>query len=351
MKKKSKLGFRGWLTLITFILLGVTIYFAWPEIIEAWELMGSVNIWIFLLLIPVQILSYYAIGGLIFSYLENKKKIPGLNHWVLTRISLELNFVNHIVPSGGVIGFTYLSWILKDYGVSAGRATMSQIVRFLLTFVSFVVLMLGALVWMVFDHQVSRSLVIMCAILAAGTLMSVALFIWVMSSKKHLDKFSKFVVKVGNSIIKFFTFGKKKKVIKRAPVDDFFEDIYNDYVNIKKEKKILWRPFLWAIMAQVFDVMLYMVAFWSLGFFVNPAVLLLGMGLSSVGAVFTLVPAGAGVTEAIMVGFLASTGVPLDVALAGTLLARVTLVAGTIIFGYFFYQATVSKHGNSPVQR
>ena len=349
---KKKNGFKMWLTIITAGLLIVTIYFAWPEIIEAWGLMGKVNIWIFLLLIPVQILSYYAIGGLIFSYLEAKKKIPGLTRWRLTRISLELNFVNHIIPSGGVVGFTYLSWILKDFGVSAGRATMSQIIRFLLTFVSFVVLMLFALIWMVFDHQVSRQLVIMCAILAFATLMVIALFVWALGSREHLNKFTGWFVRAGNLLVKIFTFGRKKNIVKRALIDDFFDDIYNDYQNIRREKKILWKPFIWAITAQMADVALYVVAFWALGYFVNPAVLLLGMGLSSLGAVFSVTPAGAGVVEALMVGFLVSTGTPLDVAFAGTLLARVTLVAGTIIFGYFFYQSTVAKHGNNtPVQR
>ena len=350
-KKSKKLGFRSWLTIITFVLLAIMIYFAWPEIVQAWGLMGSVNVWIFLLLIPVQILSYYAIGGLIFSYLQSKKKISGLKHWNLTRISLELNFVNHIIPSGGVVGFTYLSWILKDYGVSAGRATMSQIVRFLLTFVSFIFLMLLALIWMIFDHQVDRVLVMMCSLFVFGTLMAVSLFIYVMSSQQRLNKFSVWTVKTGNAVIKFFTFGRRKNIIKKAPIEDFFNDLHIDYLNIRKDKKVLWKPFLWAIAAQAFDVMLYWVAFWSLGHFVNPAVLLLGMGLSSLGSVVSLVPAGAGVTEAIMVWFLVSSGVPMDVSLAGTLLARVALVAGTIVFGYFFYQATVSKHGKSSVQR
>lgn len=349
VKKSRKMGFKNWLTIITFVLLMITIYFAWPEIKEAWGLMGHVNIWIFLLLIPVQILSYYAVGGLIFSYLEAKNKIPGLNHWVLTRISLELNFVNHIIPSGGVVGFTYLSWILKDYGVSAGRSTMSQIVRFLLTFVAFVVLMLMSLVWMIFDHQVSRAIVIMCAVITFGTIMAFISFMSIMRSEKSLNRFSAWVTKAGNAIVKFFTFGRKRGAVKRASIDHFFADIHNDYINVMRDKKILWKPFGWAIASQIFDVLLYVVAFWSLGYFVNPAVLLLGMGLSSLGAFISIIPAGAGVSEAIMVGFLASTGVPLDVALAGTLLARVTLVTGTIVFGYFFYQATVSKHGKSPV--
>ncbi len=350
-KKKRKIGFRAWLTIITFILLAITIYFAWPEMKQAWDLMEHVNIWIFLLLIPIQILSYYAVGGLIFSYLQAKKKIPNLNHWALTKISLELNFVNHIIPSGGVVGFTYLSWILKEYGVSAGRATMSQIVRFLLTFVAFLVLMLLALIWMIFDHEVSRTLVIVCVILTFATLMAIAIFIYLMGSEKRLDKFSRWLVRTGNKLIRFFTFGKKKNKIKLAPVEAFFNDLHKDYVNIKRDKKILWVPFWWAMLAQICDVMLYFVAFWSLGYIVNPAILLIGMGVSSVGAFISIIPAGAGIIEAIMIAFLVSSGVPMDVALAGTLLARVTLVTGTILFGYFFYQKTVATHGKSPVQR
>lgn len=350
-EKKKKIGFRTWLSIITMGLLAVTIYFAWPEIVEAWGLMGRVNIWIFLLLIPIQILSYYAISGMIFSYLEGREKIPGLNRRFLTRVALELNFVNHIIPSGGVIGFTYLGWLLKDYGVSPARATMSQIVRFLLHFVSFVVLMFLALIWMIYDHQVSRTLVIMSALLTFGTIFAVVAAVFLLNSQKRLDKFAGWLVRTGNFFIRIVTFGHKKRVFKREPIDDFFGEMHKDYIAVRKDKKILWRPFWWSIWAQIFDVMLYQVAFWSLGYFVNPAVLFIGMGLASVGGVLSLLPAGAGVSEAVMVGFLASSGVPLDVALAGTLLTRVTLVAGTILFGYFFYQATVAKHGQSPVKR
>jgi uncharacterized membrane protein YbhN (UPF0104 family) len=51
------------------------------------------------------------------------------------------------------------------------------------------------------------------------------------------------------------------------------------------------------------------------------------------------------VYEAIMIAFLASAGVPAEVAIAGTLLARVLLMLGTVAFGFVFYQLTVLRYG------
>ena len=102
-----KLSFRGWMTLVTLLLLAVVVVFAWPEIKKAWGLMGQVDLWILFLLIPVQFISYYATGGMIFSYLRSKGNLEDMSHWSTTRLALELNFVNHILPSGGAFGFSF----------------------------------------------------------------------------------------------------------------------------------------------------------------------------------------------------------------------------------------------------
>ena len=62
---------------------------------------GQVNVWILLLLIPLQILCYYAAGAMIFSYLKEKYDIT-ISGAQTAQMALELNFVNHILPSGGV---------------------------------------------------------------------------------------------------------------------------------------------------------------------------------------------------------------------------------------------------------
>ena len=144
--KYMKLSFRGWLTLITLVLLAIVIVAAWPQIVKAWGLLGQVDLWILALLIPVQFASYYATGGMIFSYLRAKGNLEDMSRWSMTRLALELNFVNHILPSGGAAGFSYLAWILKKHHVSIARSTMAQIIRFVLTFLSFIMLLIVAMI-------------------------------------------------------------------------------------------------------------------------------------------------------------------------------------------------------------
>lgn len=99
------------------------------------------------------------------------------------------------------------------------------------------------------------------------------------------------------------------------------------------------------------DVALIYIAFWSFGVHINPAVIFIAFGLSSIASAISVTPGGAGVYEAVMIAFLASAGMPPEVAIAGTLLARVLLMLGTIVFGYVFYQLTIIKYGKSTAER
>ena len=91
-------------------------------------------------------------------------------------------------------------------------------------------------------------------------------------------------------------------------------------------------------------------AFWALGIVVDPAILVVAFGVSSVVSVVSVTPGGTGVYEAVMIAVLAAGGVGQSQAIAGTLLARVTLLLGTIIFGYVFYQMSIVKYGKSTGQ-
>jgi hypothetical protein len=50
--------FRTWLSIATVFILGLVVYFAWPEIMQAFELLAHVNLWILALLMPIQIISF-----------------------------------------------------------------------------------------------------------------------------------------------------------------------------------------------------------------------------------------------------------------------------------------------------
>lgn len=347
----KKLSFRGWLTIVTAVLLAAVVVFAWPEIRRAWGLLDQVDLWILALLIPVQFFSYYATGGMIFSYLRAKGDLEDMSRLRMARISLELNFVNHILPSGGAAGFSYLSWVLARFGVKAGRSTMAQIIRFALTFLSFVVLLLVSLVILIADHQVNRQTLLLSLLLVVLAFGVTAGLIFVIGSKQRLEHFSQWLTTKVNRFVAKVSGGRKKRVLKDSVIADFFTDLHQDFLSIRRDKRVLVRPFLWALAANIADVALLWIAFWALGYPLNPAVFFIAFGIASIASAISVTPGGAGVYEAVMIAFLASASVPAEVAIAGTLLARVTLVLGTIIFGYVFYQLTINKYGRSPSQR
>jgi len=341
------MSFRGWLTIFTLILLAVVVIFAWPEIMKAWRLLDKVNLGILALLIPVQLLAYYATGGMIFSYLRSKGDLRHVSRWRIARIALELNFVNHILPSGGAAGFSYLGWVLGKFGVKPSRSTMSQIVRFMLTFVAFVMILVIAVVFLAVDGRIDRVIlllssliVLICVVVIFGTL-------FVIGNSRRLKKFSTGLTNLVNKTMSKLTRGKKPHILNDEVLPGFFGDLHDDYLSIRKDARILIKPFIWAIAANLLDVALIWIAFWSLGYEISPAIVFVAFGVSSLASAISVTPGGAGVYEAIMIAFLASSGVPPDVAIAGTLLARVTLVLGTILFGYMFYQLTILKYGRT----
>ena len=343
--------FRTWLSIITLTLLAVVVVAAWGDIREAFGYLGKVDLWILALIIPVQFVSYFATGEMIFSYLRAKGNIRELNVLKVTRMALELNFVNHVFPSGGAAGAVYFSWLLSRHGVSSGRAIMAQIVRFALTFLSFVLLLLVALTVLIIDHSVDRVTILLSLLLAVLAVGATIGGMYLLGSKKRLDAFATWLTRSVNRIIRRVTRGKKRSILKETAITTFFVDIHDDFLAIRRDKKILTKPFLWAILANIMDVVLIYIAFWSFGVQVNPALIFIAFGLASIAGAVVATPGGAGVYELVMVAFLTSAGVPPTTAIAGTLLARVLLMLLTIVFGYAFYQFTVVKYGKAPTQR
>jgi uncharacterized protein (TIRG00374 family) len=334
---------------MTLALLALVVALGWGEITRAWALVGKVNLWILALMIPVQILSYFSSGEVMFTYLRSKGEMKTASRWQMTRLALELNFVNHILPSGITASFTYLGWVLNRYGVSAGRATIAQIIRYALTFIGYVFVLMISVAVLALGHQTNQTIIDTSATLATLIVALVALVIYVMGNRKRLAACAGWITRTINAVVSALTFGKKRQLLELETVNAFFDEIHQDYSEIREDKGLLIRPFLWAVVLNCLDVALLCIAFAALGFAVNPAIMVIAFGLSSVVSVVSVTPGGAGVYEAAMIVFLASAGVPADTAITGTLLARVVLFVGTILFGYLFYQLTINQYGKAPV--
>lgn len=339
------MSFRAWLSVVTFILIAVVLYFSRHELQHAWELLSQVNIWVLLLLLPAQILVYYAGGEMIFSYLRGKGKMREVPRRQLAEIALEGNFVNHILPSGGVSGVSYLTWRLGHLGIPPGRATMAQVVKHAIGFVAFTALLLVALFAVTIDGNINRWIILTSAILIGFMSATILGGIYLFSSKPRIDRFGGWLTSVTNKIVRKVTFGRRHTLIKQKPMQLFFDDMHHDFLELRHDKKLLIKPFLWGLVYAAVDAGLFVITFLALGEVVNPAPILIAYGVASIASFFMLTPGGAGAYEAIMVAFLAIAGLASGAAIAGIVLTRVILLLGTIGFGYIFYQRTLLKYG------
>ncbi|MCA9334801.1 flippase-like domain-containing protein [Candidatus Saccharibacteria bacterium] len=339
------MSFRAWLSLVTVVLLAIILFASREELLSAWEMLSRVNPWILALMIPLQVLVYYSGGEMIFSYLRGKGHMKKTKRWELAKIALEGNFVNHVLPSGGVSGVSYLSWRLNLLGVGAGRATMAQVVRHVMAFIAFLALLLVALFAVTVDGTINRWIILASAGLFGGIFLVILVLVYILSSKRRIDIFTNWLFVTCNAVVRRVTFGRKIQLLQYNAIRDFLNDMHVDFLALKHDKKLLGVPFLWGLIYTIGDAGLFLIAFWSLGEVFNPAPILIAYGMASVAGFVVLTPGGAGVYEAIMVTFLAFAGIASDVAIAGILLARVVILIGTIAFGYVFYQYALTKYG------
>jgi len=341
------MSFRAWISIVTFLLIGIIIYFSRHELLHAWQLLEKVNIWILLLLIPGQIIVYFAGGEMIFSYLRDKGSISEVPKRTLTRLSLEMNFVNHLLPSGGVSGVSYMTWRLGKYGVTSGRATMAQVVRYAMGFVAFIVLLAVAVVIVTLDGNINRWIILMSSILVSITIALIVAGIYLFSSQRRITKFAGWLSKTVNRSVARVTFGRRVQVLHLEKVELFFTEMHHDFLALRHDKRILIKPFLWGLVFTAADTLLFMITFMALGQPINPAPVLIAYGLATIAGFFVVTPGGAGAYEAIMVAFLAVAGLDKGTVIAGIVLTRVILLLGTIILGYIFYQMAILKYGRS----
>jgi uncharacterized protein (TIRG00374 family) len=343
------MSLKAWISIGTAVLMAVVLFLSRHELAQVWNLLFHVNLWILALILPIQALSYYASGASIFSYLKKKGELEA-SSFDLAKMALELNFVNHILPSGGVSGASYMTWRLNKIGVAGGRATMAQFVKFTSVFASYVVLLLIALVSITLDGSINRLIILTTSGLVSSILFLVFVTFYVVSSRSRLVIFSQKMTKVVNKWWRQIA-RRKKKLLKEETVEKFFEDLHEDYLILKSDPNLLIWPLVWGFVFNIAEIAMFFITFWALGSPINPATLLIGYGVASIAGFVMVTPGGAGGYEVLLISFLVSSGVNQGISVAAVLLARTILVLLTIFSGYIFYQLALNKYGRKEAEK
>lgn len=336
------------MSIVTFVLIGVILIFSRKELAHAWTLVGRVDFWILALLVPVIIAGYLASGEMVFSYLRQKRLIKEVSIWTQARISLELNFVNHILPSGGVSGISYMNWRLGKFGVSTGKSTMAQAVRYVAGFAGLITLLIVAVVLVTIDGHINRWIILMSSTLVTAMILVTLAGVYLMSNPGRMHRVAHRLARACNRIVRKISFGRFEQVIKPKKLVEFLDDMSDDYQSLMRDKRVLLQPYFWGLFFTATEVAIFWIVFWALGSPVNPAPILIAYGLASLAAFAVVTPGGAGAYEAIMVFVLSIAGMASGEAIAGIVLTRAIVLAVTIGVGWILYQQVVIRYGKRP---
>ena len=305
-----------------------------------WYSLQRINIWILLLIIPEQILMYYAAGQIYFAFLRQRKNFK-ISQARLTRISLEINFVNHALPSGGASGLAYLVWRLKDFNISAGQISFIHVLRYgicalgnaLQTLIAIIVVLIAGCVipgghWALW----------LAGSVAAGIIGLIIIAWLIVRKQKNIDWLAATASKFINKIVRRLSRGKKRVLLREDSVTRFFADLREDYLNLKKNRHILWKPLIWGLFYSFLELATYWVVGCALG---HPEILpqiMIAEGVASVVGTVLVTPGGMGGYEGAFVVVLVATGVDLQTATITVIVTRVFVLVGTIVSGWGFYQ-------------
>lgn len=347
-KKNKKSIFKNVLSVVTLILVAVVVWGARDEIFQAVNYLGQTNVWIILLLIPEQLFMYFCAGQMFFSYMSAKKDSQKISPWQLMRISFELNFVNHAVPSGGVSGLGYIAWRLKGFGATAGQVSFMYLLRYFITICANQTQTIIAIICLLVAGGLSTGaywMVWVTAGVSLAVILIMVAFVVVASDKNRIEWFAKQGTRFINWFVKKVTFGRKSQVLYYQTSRKYLMDIHEDLLLARKNKKMLIKPVIWGIIYSFLEVATYWIVGSSMGHpEILPQVMVAEAIASVIGAVL-VTPGGVGGYEGAMVFVMSTLGIDIGLATAVVITTRVIVLVGTIVSGYGFYQHAISKIG------
>ncbi|MBR0467713.1 flippase-like domain-containing protein [Candidatus Saccharibacteria bacterium] len=345
-KKKLKFSFRAVLSVLTAALVGYVIYQNWPDILDTLDHLGETNVFVLLLLIPEQLFMYYACGQIFFSYLRNRKNVQEFSNGEILRISTELNFVNHAIPAGGVGGLAFLTYRLMPFGVSAGQASFLYLFRYAVTTViNYAQALIAIVILLVLNliPEEAKWIIPVSLLMNMGVFFFLWLIVYIASSGKRIEFFSRTVSKAMNVAVRLVTFGHKKQLMRYAKISSYFADIHESVKIAKENKRYLKKPALWGLIYSFCEIATYWIVAISLG---RPELLPFIMVGEAIGSVFDgIVPYG--LYELGMAGVMIALGVDFPTATIVTVMTRVITLLFTIASGSVPYYKAIQGKKNA----
>ncbi len=344
MAEKIKKDFKFWLNVVTIAALILLVVISWDQIISAFDELDRLNLWALGLMVPLQFANYFAIAKFYRNFFVAQGEQIRLRE--LYKIALELNFVNHVFPSGGVSGFSYLSLRLKQSGVSTAKSTLAQILRFALTFLSFLILLVFGLIALSFSHSAGGFVILVTSGIIFATIFGTGVGVFIISKPSRIKAFVSWLPKAVNYVAKLFKRDKATSLINIGKVENTLEDLHDDYVVLRRDMPLVKNLLNWALLINITEVLTIYMVYVAFGELINPGALIIAYAVANFAGLIAVLPGGVGIYEGLMTATLAGAGVPKALALSATVIYRVLSMVISLPIGYFFYHRALRQGGD-----
>ncbi len=335
------------LNIVTILALVIVAYAIRDDLVDTIENLKRVSIWWLVLMIPIEMLNYHAQAKMyqgMFSVVGNK-----LPYKFLLKASVELNFVNHVFPSGGAAGISYFGLRLKNDEITAAKATVIQIMKLALTFLSFEILLLFGMLCLAAFGRANNLTIMVGTALSVLLLVGTLAFAYVVESKSRINNLFTTATKFLNRLIQVVR-PKHPETINISKARDMFDDFHDNYKLLRQSLPQLKKPFWYALLANVTEMLALYVVFLAFGERVNIGAVILAYGVANFAGLVSVLPGGVGIYEFLMTAVLASAGVPASVSLPVVIMYRVINTIIQLPPGYYLYQKNLSSSEKNTVQ-
>ena len=340
-EKTKQKAWRTVLTLITIAALIILIIALRHQILSTLQNLRKVNLYILLLVIPIEIINYDAQTRMYEVSLKILKH--KLSYWFLYRLSLELNFVQTIFPSGGISGVSYMNLRLRPKGVSGAQATLLQLMKLMMVFGSFIfLLVIGVFALAIGGRANELVLLIATSIITLTVVISVAM-IFIIGSERRIDAVFTYLTRLINHFIHIFR-PNVSETINIEKVRHVFVELHQNYLIFRGDYRKLIPPLLSALMANLTEVLSIYVVYVAFGHFENPGAIILAYAVANIAGTISILPGGIGVYETLMTLVLAAVGIPVSLSIPVTIMYRVVSISIQTIPGYGLYQHNLIPH-------
>jgi uncharacterized protein (TIRG00374 family) len=330
----------NWITLIGLAALIIIVREQiWSTILN----LGEVNAFALSAMLIWQWLNYHSYARMYQDYF----KILGerIRYRSMLRVTLELNLINNIFPSGGVSSFSYFGLRMKDADVPTSKSALVQLAKFITVFVSFQVLLVAGLFMLAIGGKANGLTLLVSGSLATLLAVSTLLLAFVIGSKSRINSFFTIVTRAINKIIHLFR-PNYPETINIAKARETFTQLHENYMILKSDWHAVRQPLLWGLVANLTEVLTVYTVYVAFGHFVNPGAVILAYAVANFAGLVSVLPGGVGIYEALMTGVLAAAGVSPGLSIPVTVMYRILNMTIQLPLGYYFYHKNIQYHGH-----